>query len=252
MKKLIYILILFLNIISCGGGEEGGGDRSGGTGKDYTSGNDGKENIPFVSYSTEYGTCLSTNNSEAFLNYSDAGGKNITLIWNCANYEDPYSKQFYDSHIKLLFSEYQDPDYGSCYQFSTSYISEGTCYTIATVPEEPLYQALIEDIYIGPKYGDEIPFSLTMRNTGNVTLLNIRTTVIFEGVFYADYGEYPYTERTLMQGADFHVGIDNSYDLSERGLAADDIGDMTYDVTVILSIGDGQVLDVHYLSYYPY
>ena len=251
MNKLIYLLILFLSVAACGGGS-GGGDEGEGEGGEIQNENHVKDTIPAVFYSTEYGTCLSNNNSEAFLNYSDVAGKNITLIWNCANYEDPYSEVFFDSHVELLFSEYVDPDYGSCYQFNTSYISEGICDVVATVPEEPVYQALIEEIYIGPKSGDEIPFSLTMRNTGNVTLLNIRTTVIFEGVFYADYGEFPYTERTLMEGADFHIGIDSVYDLPERGLFADDIGDTTYDVTVMLSIGDGQVLDVYYLTYYPY
>ena len=245
MKNFIYLFTLFLSINACGGGEGGGGYEN-------QVESVGKENIPLVSYSTKYGNCLDTNNSEAFLNYSDVGGKNISLIWNCADYEDPYSELFFDSHVELLFSEYQDPDYGSCYQFNTSYISEGTCDAIAIVPKNPLYQALIEDVYIGPKSGDEIPFSLTIKNTGNVTLFNVRTTVFFEGIFYADYGEFPYSERTLMEGADFHIGVNSVYDLPERGLLADDIGDTTYDVTVVLSIGDGQVLDVYYLTYYPY
>lgn len=255
MRKLCCILILFLNIIACGDGGGGGGDENGygyGYANEHINENHEENNVPLVTYSTEYGTCLSDHNSESFLNYSDIGGKNITLIWNCADYENPYLEQFYSSHIELLFSEYQDPDYGPCYQFNTSYISEGICDAKATIPQELLYSAEIVDVYIGTKSGEEIPFSLSMKNTGNVTLLNIRTTVIFEGIFYADFGEYPYTERTLMQGADFHVGVNNYYNLPERGMLGDDIGDATYDVTIILSIGDGQVLDVYYLTYYPY
>ncbi len=242
MKKLTYLLSLVLFLTACGGSEVDGDID------DIIE----EDNIPFVSYSTEYGTCLSSSNSEAFLNYSDIGGENITLIWNCADYEGYGSNQFHNSYIELSFSKYEDPQYGACYQFTTDYVAEGICDARATAPADPLYTGLIESVTMGPKSGDEIPFSLTMKNTGNVTLLNVRITVIFEGVFYADYGEYPYTERTLMQGADFHVGIDSDYNLPERSLLADDVGDTAYDVTVILSIGGGQVLDVYYLTYYPY
>ena len=163
MKK-ISCLVLFILLTSCG------------------LGNDSSETFPVnvaeLNFETDDNGCIISHNAEASPEYLIGDKQAKNFIWNCL--EDDW-EYFYQERYEV----YTLYDYAhQCYRQHWSFQGDGNCGVRATAPDTPLFSVNIVDISGGtphPMGGMRylVDFSVSIENTGNVSVFNLRGKLYF-------------------------------------------------------------------------
>lgn len=193
-------------------------------------------------YTVDFQKCLSSENSEATIPYSNGANSSQTLIWNCADYRDEstWGSPYGDQHIELFFTS----DDGQCFKMSQLYVSEGNCDSPYIAPENPLFKVNIKDFELTSSVFEEcrpgpfhycdyyyyVYYAYTIENTGNTSLFNLTGKV--------DFNSRTDTDKIYV----FPVG-ESTTETGSQDAGRNITQPKTYTVTVSVEMWDGTILD---------
>lgn len=188
--------------------------------------NNSIENVASVEYSVNSSGCLTSQNAEAVIDYTNGNNMSKTFIWNCASYNGNPQKL----RVEEFFVSY---DGGSCFGHYQTKNNDAICTERAVAPDKPLFEAKILSFDVTPLAGGDLSgyeVVTKITNTGNVSIFNLEANYT-DQLSFMNQGTIWSTTATGIT-LDDHHGIQSNTPPSK-----------TLDVTVKLKMWDGSVLD---------
>ncbi len=183
-------------------------------------------NVPTVEYSVDSNGCLTSCNAEAIINYANGNNRSKTFIWNCATLNGSPQKH----RVEEFFVSF---DGGQCFRHYQESVSDAICTTRSVAPETPIFAAKIYSFDVSPIIEGSLSgyeINATINNTGNTTLFDLEAS-------YAD--QYYF----LNQGTKWLVTFPSVTINDYHAQKSTSLPSNTFDVTVLLKMWDGTVLD---------
>lgn len=193
----------------------------GGSGKNQTI-----ANVASVEYSADSSGCLTSQNAEAVINYTNGKNMSKTLIWNCAALNGRTQKQ----RVEEFFVS---DDGGQCFSHYQEKVSDAICTERAIAPAKPVFEAKISSFNVSPMVegdlaGYEVITQIT--NTGNATLFDLEANYSDQNLF-------------LNQGTRWLIIAPGATLNDHQAVEGTSPPSKTFDITVSLKMWDGTVLD---------
>jgi hypothetical protein len=183
-------------------------------------------NVASVKYSVDAGGCLTSQNAEAVIKYTNGINMSKTFIWNCAAKNGSTQKQRYEEF-------FVSSDEGQCFTHYQESSSDAICTESAVAPDSPSFEAIISSLDVLPLVGGSLAgyeVNVQLTNTGNTTLYDLTM----------DYNDqYSF----LRMGETWLFTPPNTTRDSHAGQMSQILPSKSFDVTVTLKMWGGSVLD---------